>query len=201
MEDAVVVEAGVVASAVAEEEDVVAALATVIEEAVVGAAAEEAEMAEANKQIFLPALVTGNAPSSTVATPTLPGETTATNVNNPNQLAPEVVMTTEVETAEEALEVAEAVVDLVVVAAIVEAAEVVPCEEALETAEAVVASEVATEIVEVVVVALEGAVEVVPCEEAGAAETVIVPTKPQDTNLNKICHRSRPSSLPPQYFL
>jgi len=44
-------------------------------------------------------------------------------------------------------------------------------------------------------------VEVVPCEEAVAAETVIVPTKPQDTNLNKICHRSRPSSLPPQYFL
>lgn len=195
MEDAVVVEAGVVASAVAEEEDVVAALATVIEEAVVGAAAEEAEMVEVNKQIFLPALVTGNAPSSTVATPTLPGETTATNVNNPNQLAPEVVMTTEVETAEEALEVAEAVVDLVA-AVIVEAAV-----EALETAEAVVASEVATEIVEVVVVALEGAVEVVPCEEAGAAETVIVPTKPQDTNLNKICHRSRPSSLPPQYFL
>ena len=196
MVDAAAVEAAGVASAVAEEEDVVAALATVIEEAVVGAAAEEAEMAEVNKQIFLPALVTGNAPSSTVATPTLPGETTATNVNNPNQLAPEVVMTTEVETAEEALEVAEAVVDLVVEAAIVEAVV-----EALETAEAVVASEVATEIVEVVVVALEGAVEVVPCEEAVAAETVIVPTKPQDTNLNKICHRSRPSSLPPQYFL
>ena len=195
MEDAEVVEAEVV-SAVAEEEDVVAALATVIEEAVVGAAAEEAEMAEVNKQIFLPALVTGNAPSSTVATPTLPGETTATNVNNPNQLAPEVVMTTEVETAEEALEVAEAEVDLVVVAAIVEAAA-----EALEVAEAVVASEVATEIVEVVVVALEGAVEVVPCEEGVVAETVIVPTKPQDTNLNKICHRSRPSSLLPQYFL
>jgi len=172
MEDAEVVEAEVV-SAVAEEEDVVAALATVIEEAVVVEVAAEAEMAEANKQIFLPALVTGNAPSSTVATPTLPGETTATNVNNPNQLAPEVVMITEVETAEEALEVAEAVV----------------------------ASEEATEIVEVVVVALEGAVEVVPCEEAVAAETVIVPTKPQDTNLNKICHRSRPSSLPPQYFL
>merc|ERR1719510_798176 len=97
-----------VALAVAEEEDVVAALATVIEEAVVVEVAAEAEMAEANKQIFLPALVTGNAPSSTVATPTLPGETTATNVNNPNQLAPEVVMITEVETAEEALEVAEA---------------------------------------------------------------------------------------------
>ena len=78
MEDAEVVEAEV-ASAVAEEEDVVAALATVIEEAVVGAAAEEAEMAEVNKQIFLPALVTGNAPSSTVATPTLPGETSATD--------------------------------------------------------------------------------------------------------------------------
>lgn len=171
--DAAAVEAAGVASAVAEEEDVVAALATVIEEAVVVEVAAEAEMAEANKQIFLPALVTGNAPSSTVATPTLPGETTATNVNNPNQLAPEVVMITEVETAEEALEVAEAVV----------------------------ASEEATEIVEVVVVALEGAVEVVPCEEAVAAETVIVPTKPQDTNLNKICHRSRPSSLPPQYFL
>ena len=106
-------------------------------------------------------------------------------------------MITEVETAEEALEVAEAVVDLVVEAVvIVEAAA-----EALEVAEAVVASEEATEIVEVVVVALEGAVEVVPCEEAVAAETVIVPTKPQDTNLNKICHRSRPSSLPPQYFL
>lgn len=173
MVDAAAVEAAGVASAVAEEEDVVAALATVIEEAVVVEVAAEAEMAEANKQIFLPALVTGNAPSSTVATPTLPGETTATNVNNPNQLAPEVVMITEVETAEEALEVAEAVV----------------------------ASEEATEIVEVVVVALEGAVEVVPCEEAVAAETVIVPTKPQDTNLNKICHRSRPSSLPPQYFL
>lgn len=173
MVDAAAVEAAGVASAVAEEEDVVAALATVIEEAVEVEVAAEAEMAEANKQIFLPALVTGNAPSSTVATPTLPGETTATNVNNPNQLAPEVVMITEVETAEEALEVAEAVV----------------------------ASEEATEIVEVVVVALEGAVEVVPCEEAVAAETVIVPTKPQDTNLNKICHRSRPSSLPPQYFL
>merc|ERR1719510_1758301 len=168
-----------VALAVAEEEDVVAALATVIEEAVVVEVAAEAEMAEANKQIFLPALVTGNAPSSTVATPTLPGETTATNVNNPNQLAPEVVMITEVETAEEALEVAEAVVDLVVEAVIEEAAA-----EALEVAEAVVASEEATEIVEVVVVALE----VVPCEEAVAAETVIVPTKPQDTNLNKICH-------------
>ena len=172
MEDAEVVEAEVV-SAVAEEEDVVAALATVIEEAVVVEVAAEAEMAEANKQIFLPALVTGNAPSSTVATPTLPGETTATNVNNPNQLAPEVVMITEVETAEEALEVAEAVV----------------------------ASEEATEIVEVVVVALEGAVEVDPCEEGVVAETVIDPTKPQDTNLNKICHRSRPSSLLPQYFL
>merc|ERR1719510_1678825 len=185
-----------VALAVAEEEDVVAALATVIEEAVVVEVAAEAEMAEANKQIFLPALVTGNAPSSTVATPTLPGETTATNVNNPNQLAPEVVMITEVETAEEALEVAEAVVDLVVEAVIEEAAA-----EALEVAEAVVASEEATEIVEVVVVALEEATEIVPCEEAVAAETVIVPTKPQDTNLNKICHRSRPSSLPPQYFL
>ena len=194
--DAAAVEAAGVASAVAEEEDVVAALATVIEEAVVVEVAAEAEMAEANKQIFLPALVTGNAPSSTVATPTLPGETTATNVNNPNQLAPEVVMITEVETAEEALEVAEVVVDLVAEAVIVEAAA-----EALEVAEAVVASEEATEIVEVVVVALEGAVEVVPCEEAVAAETVIVPTKPQDTNINKICHRSRPSSLPPQYFL
>merc|ERR1719418_234646 len=127
MVDAAAVEAAGVASAVAEEEDVVAALATVVE------VAAEAEMAEANKQIFLPALVTGNAPSSTVATPTLPGETTATNVNNPNQLAPEVVMITEVETAEEALEVAEAVVDLVVEAVIEEAAA-----EALEVAEAVV---------------------------------------------------------------
>ena len=197
MVDAAAVEAAAgVASAVAEEEDVVAALATVIEEAVVVEVAAEAEMAEANKQIFLPALVTGNAKFSTAETQILPGETTATNVNNPNQLAPEVVMITEVETAEEALEVAEAVVDLVVEVVIVEAAA-----EALEVAEAVVASEEATEIVEVVVVALEGAVEVVPCEEAVAAETVIVPTKPQDTNLNKICHRSRPSSLPPQYFL
>ena len=77
--DAAAVEAAGVASAVAEEEDVAAALATVIEEAVVVEVAAEAEMAEVNKQIFLLALETGNAQISTAETQTLPGETNATD--------------------------------------------------------------------------------------------------------------------------
>ena len=47
---------------------------------------EDEEVVEAKRQNFLPVLVTGNAPLLTVATPTMPGETIATNVNNLNQL-------------------------------------------------------------------------------------------------------------------
>ena len=45
---------------------------------------------EAVEEAFLLALVTGNAQTSTVATPTLPGEMTATNAKPLNQLALEV---------------------------------------------------------------------------------------------------------------
>jgi len=135
-------------------EEAVAAvdLVTVIVEVVEAEAVAAAEMAEVNKLTFLPAQVTGNAQFSTAETQTLPGETTATNAKPLNQLEPEAVVMTEVETAEEV--------------------------EDLE-AGAAEASVEATEIV-VVVEALEVAAEAVPCVEAVAVETVIVPTKQEE---------------------
>merc|ERR1719507_1735059 len=97
--------------------------AEVVEAAVVTAVAE-AEMA-AHKPTFLPALVTGNAQSSTVATPILPGEMTATNAKPLNLLVLAVVMTRVVETAEEVVALAGAEAEEVSVEAIVGAAVVV----------------------------------------------------------------------------
>jgi len=153
-------------------EAVVAAAVTVVTAMVVEEeAVAAAEMEEANKQTFLLALVTGNAQFSTAETQTLPGETTATNAKPLNQLEPEVVVMTEVETAEE-------VEDLVEAGAAEDSVEAtVVVVEALEVAGAAEDSVEATEIVAVVEEALEVAAEAVPCVEAGAVETVIVHTK------------------------
>ena len=66
--------------------DLETAVVTVIVEAVEAEAVAAAEMAEVNKQTFLPAQVTGNAQFSTAETQILPGETTATNAKPLNQL-------------------------------------------------------------------------------------------------------------------
>jgi len=155
-------------------EEAVAAvdLVTVIVEVVEAEAVAAAEMAEVNKLTFLPAQVTGNAQFSTAETQTLPGETTATNAKPLNQLEPEAVVMTEVETAEEV--------------------------EDLE-AGAAEASVEATEIV-VVVEALEVAAEAVPCVEAVAVETVIVPTKQEEQQQTKQDMPPLASVSPPSVF-
>ena len=155
--------------------------------------AAEAEMAEANKQIFLPALVTGNAQFSTAETQTLPGETTATNAKPLNQLEPEAVMT-EVETAEEVEDLVEAG------AAEVSVEATVVVVEALEVAAAEEDSVEATEIVAVEEEVLEVAAEAVQCVEAVAVETVIVPTKQEEQQQTKQDMPPLASVSPPSVF-
>ena len=144
-----------------------------VEDVVATEAVEEAaaEVAEVNKH-FLLALETGNVQNRTAETQTLPGETTATNAKPLNQLEPEAVVMTEVETAEEV--------------------------EDLE-AGAAEASVEATEIV-VVVEALEVAAEAVPCVEAVAVETVIVPTKQEEQQQTKQDMPPLTSVSPPSVF-
>ena len=177
-------------------EEAVAAvdLVTVIVEVVEAEAVAAAEMAEVNKLTFLPAQVTGNAQFSTAETQTLPGETTATNAKPLNQLEPEAVVMTEVETAEEVEDLEAGAVE-----ASVEATEIVVVVEALEVAGAAEASVEATEIV-AVEEALEVAAEAVPCVEAVAVETVIVPTKQEEEQQTKQDMPPLASVSPPSVF-
>ena len=126
---------------VADAEETVGASVEVEAAGVALAAAAGIVATLANKPTLTHALVTGNAPFSTAATPTLPGETPATSVPNPDLMVSVVAKTAAAEALAEAVEAEEALAAVEVIVTVeAEVAE----EASVIVVEALAAAEVAT---------------------------------------------------------